>query len=504
MNTKIITWNEERGCEADELAEAAQIIRDGGLVAFPTETVYGLGGNGLDPQASQKIYAAKGRPSDNPLILHIAKIDQLHEVVSEIPEAAATLAEAFWPGPLTMIFKKADCVPYETTGGLDTVAVRMPQHMGALQFLEEAGVPVAAPSANTSGRPSPTLAKHVKEDLDGKIDMIIDGGEVGIGFESTIVDVTEEIPVILRPGFITQKMLQEIVGEVQMDPALMQVSGDQKPKAPGMKYRHYAPKADMTLYQGDTEDVIAHINREVAAYVENGTYRPEEIGILATTESADRYPMGQVVVAGSREEDTEGKYLYDALRRFDELHVKRILSETFFDSAKEEAVMNRLKKAAGQNLVQVESYEACNRVIFVSKDNITLGPMNEWILKSILMDKEKEVLSRGLVVLFEEPRNMKITDILINHGIPCEEQVSVAFSPEEVTRDTVIITMNFAEKVKVLEDYGLERNVYTLRELAGEEGDTEPPLGGDEEAYEASYTECKDLLYKIKKKLQWR
>ena len=235
MNTKIITWNEERGFEADELAEAAQIIRDGGLVAFPTETVYGLGGNGLDPQASQKIYAAKGRPSDNPLILHIAKIDQLHEVVSEIPEAAATLAEAFWPGPLTMIFKKADCVPYETTGGLDTVAVRMPQHMGALQFLEEAGVPVAAPSANTSGRPSPTLAKHVKEDLDGKIDMIIDGGEVGIGFESTIVDVTEEIPVILRPGFITQKMLQEIVGEVQMDPALMQLSGDQKPKAPGMK-----------------------------------------------------------------------------------------------------------------------------------------------------------------------------------------------------------------------------------------------------------------------------
>ena len=397
MNTKIITWNEERGFEADELAESAQIIRNGGLVAFPTETVYGLGGNGLDPQASQKIYAAKGRPSDNPLILHIAKIEQLHEVVSEIPEAATTLAEAFWPGPLTMIFKKADCVPYETTGGLDTVAVRMPQHMGALQFLEEAGVPVAAPSANTSGRPSPTLAKHVIEDLDGKIDMIIDGGEVGIGFESTIVDVTEEIPVILRPGFITQKMLQEIVGEVQMDPALMQVSGDEKPKAPGMKYRHYAPKAEMTLYQGDTEDVIAHINREIAAYVENGTYRPEEIGILATTESADRYPMGQVVVAGSREEDTEGKYLYDALRRFDELHVKRILSETFFDSAKEEAVMNRLKKAAGQNLVQVEPYECCSRVIFVSKDNITLGPMNEWILKSILMDKEKEVLSRGLV-----------------------------------------------------------------------------------------------------------
>ncbi|MGN1205563.1 MAG: L-threonylcarbamoyladenylate synthase [Eubacterium sp.] len=504
MNTSYIKWNKETGFVSEELNQAAQIIWDGGLVAFPTETVYGLGGNGLDPQASQKIYVAKGRPSDNPLILHIAKRKQLEEIVNEIPGTAAMLAEAFWPGPLTMIFRKADCVPYETTGGLDTVAVRMPQHMGALQFLEAADVPVAAPSANTSGRPSPTLAKHVKEDLDGKIDMIIDGGEVGIGFESTIVDVTEEVPVILRPGFITQKMLQEVVGEVQMDPALMQVSAEQKPKAPGMKYRHYAPKAEMTLYQGDTEDVIEHINREIAKYLVDGTYQPEEIGILATIESAGRYPHGQVVVAGSREEDTEGRYLYDALRKFDELQVKRILSETFFDSAKEEAVMNRLKKAAGQNLVQVEPYESCNRVIFVSKDNITLSPMNEWIFKSILMDKNKEVLSRGLVVLFEEPRNMKVTDILINHGIPCEEQVSVAFSPDEVTRDTLIITMNFAEKVKVLEDYGLERNVYTLRELAGEEGDTEPPLGGDEEAYEASYIECKDLLYKIKKKLQWR
>lgn len=506
MNTKYIIWNEETGFEPGDLEEAAQIIRRGGLVAFPTETVYGLGGNGLEPEASKRIYAAKGRPSDNPLILHIAEKKQLKDIVKDIPEAAEVLAETFWPGPLTMIFQKADCVPYETTGGLDTVAVRMPEHKGALDFLKAAEVPVAAPSANTSGRPSPTLAKHVKEDLDGKIDMIIDGGEVGIGFESTIVDVTEEVPTILRTGFITRKMLQEVIGEVKMDPALLQVSPEQKPKAPGMKYRHYAPKAEMTLYQGEIQDVISHINRQVAQDVESGRFLPEEIGILTTTESASRYPVGQVVTAGSREEDTEGKYLYDALRRFDALHVKKILSETFYDSAKEEAVMNRLKKAAGQNVVQVESYESCNRVIFVSKDNITLGPMNEWIFKSILMDKEKEIMSRGLVVLFEEPRNMKVTDILMNHGIPCEEQVSLAFDPEEVTEETLIITMNFAEKVKVLEDYGMERNVYTLRELAGEEeeGDIDPPLGGDEEAYEASYTECKELLYKIKKKLQWR
>ena len=350
MNTKIITWNEERGFEADELAEAAQIIRDGGLVAFPTETVYGLGGNGLDPQASQKIYAAKGRPSDNPLILHIAKIDQLHEVVSEIPEAAATLAEAFWPGPLTMIFKKTDCVPYETTGGLDTVAVRMPQHMGALQFLEEAGVPVAAPSANTSGRPSPTLAKHVKEDLDGKIDMIIDGGEVGIGFESTIVDVTEEIPVILRPGFITQKMLQEIVGEVQMDPALMQVSGDQKPKAPGMKYRHYAPKADLSIVEGEMSKVISKINELAAEQVKAG----HKVGIIGTEESVANYICGDVKSIGTRgDESTIAVHLFAILREFDADQVDYIYSESFDTEGIGSAIMNRLLKAAGHHVITV-------------------------------------------------------------------------------------------------------------------------------------------------------
>lgn len=353
MNTKYISWSPETGYDDKMLERAKQIIEAGGLVAFPTETVYGLGGDGLQKEASKKIYAAKGRPSDNPLILHIGEWEQLAPIVRQIPDSARKLADAFWPGPLTMIFDKADCVPYETTGGLDTVAVRMPEHKGALEFLKKVSVPIAAPSANTSGRPSPTTAEHVKQDLDGKIDMIIDGGEVGIGFESTIVDLTEDVPVILRPGYITAQMIEEVLGDVKMDPALMKVDGTAKPKAPGMKYRHYAPKADMTVYRGKLDKEIEQINIEIQQCVQSGEYKESEIGVLTSEESKDKYPIGQVVVAGSRRDDSCGKYIYGALRSFDELGVKIIFSESFYDSEKQEAIMNRLLKAAGQHVEDV-------------------------------------------------------------------------------------------------------------------------------------------------------
>lgn len=509
MKTKVIKWSVEDGYREQDLEKACQVIEAGGLVAFPTETVYGLGGDGLQPEASKKIYAAKGRPSDNPLILHIGSWEQLDEIVADVPKIAKQLADEFWPGPLTMIFRKSDKVPYETTGGMDTVAVRMPEHLGALAFLKKVQVPIAAPSANTSGRPSPTLAKHVEEDLSGKIDMIIDGGEVGIGYESTIVDLTETTPIILRPGYITKEMLEGVIGEVVMDPALMSVQSDVKPKAPGMKYRHYAPEAMMTVYQGKIQEVVQNIRQQVQAYIQSGEYKESEIGILTTIESKDNYPQGCVIAAGSREADTVGRYLYGALREFDEKKVKLILAESFFELSDCDAIMNRLLKAAGQNIVSVSTEDGgqgmeYNRIIFVSKENITLGPMAEWMLKSILMDKDHEVLSRGLVVLFPEPRSMKVTDILMNHSIPCEEQVSEEFKPDEVTEDTLVITMTFAEKVVVLEKEGMEdANVFTIKEFAEEEGEMETPVGGDGEEYEASYVELKDLLYKIKKKLGW-
>ena len=259
METRVIQV-EEQHIQTGLLRQAGEIIKAGGLVAFPTETVYGLGGDALNPDSSRKIYEAKGRPSDNPLIVHICRMEDLAYIVEEIPEAALKLADAFWPGPLTMIFHKSAVVPHETTGGLDTVAVRMPSHKTALSFIREAGGYVAAPSANRSGRPSPTCAKYVTEDLAGRIEMVIDGGGVEIGLESTIVDMTEEDPVILRPGYITKEMLESVLGSVREDRTMMSDLNGQAPRAPGMKYRHYAPKGSLTIVDGEEERVTAYIN----------------------------------------------------------------------------------------------------------------------------------------------------------------------------------------------------------------------------------------------------
>lgn len=240
--------------------QAGLILKEGGLVAFPTETVYGLGANALDEEAAKKTYAAKGRPSDNPLIVHIAELSYLDKVAAVIPKKAIDLAEAFWPGPLTMIFKKTDVVPFGTTGGLDTVAVRMPDDAIARALILAGGGYVSAPSANTSGRPSPTTAKHVEEDMDGKIEMILDGGSVDIGVESTIVDMTVEPPMILRPGAVTKEMLEGCIGEIQIDRAILDENSTEAPKAPGMKYRHYAPKAGLSIVEGEVEDLsLIHI-----------------------------------------------------------------------------------------------------------------------------------------------------------------------------------------------------------------------------------------------------
>ena len=348
---KTITANIKEGIDQEIITEAGSILKDGGLVAFPTETVYGLGGNALDEQAAEKIYAAKGRPSDNPLIVHIAEFEALNKIAAEIPEEAKMLADAFWPGPLTMIFQKTDLVPMGTTGGLNTVAVRMPDHPVALALIRAAGGYIAAPSANTSGRPSPTKAEHVIEDMDGKIEMIIDGGAVGIGVESTIVDVSGEIPTLLRPGAITIEMLRETLGQVDIDPVILgPISGDIKPKAPGMKYRHYAPKADMTLVEGDMDKVVAYINEQTKKAEAEG----KKVGIICTEESQDMYQGGNLEVIGSREhEETVAHNLFAVLRDFDARKVDCIFSESFSKDQLGQAIMNRLCKAAGYHIVNI-------------------------------------------------------------------------------------------------------------------------------------------------------
>lgn len=349
METKIIRLDEENIDQA-AIEEAGRIIREGGLVAFPTETVYGLGGNALNAESSGKIYAAKGRPSDNPLIVHIADMDGLKEVTAKVPEAAFRLAERFWPGPLTMIFEKADCVPYATTGGLDTVAVRMPSNKIARELIRTSGRYIAAPSANLSGRPSPTDAKYVIQDLFGRVDMILDGGESDIGLESTIIDLSGEMPVILRPGYITEEMLSDVIAGVDTDQTILDVNADIVPKAPGMKYRHYAPKGSLVIVEGEQEQVIAHINGRLKEHREEG----KTTGVIATDETAAGYQADSVKSVGRRNDECAiAKHLFRILREFDDEGIQMIYAEAFDSTGVGCAIMNRLLKAAGHQVISL-------------------------------------------------------------------------------------------------------------------------------------------------------
>lgn len=332
------------------MEKAGEIIRNGGLVAFPTETVYGLGGDALNPDSSRKIYAAKGRPSDNPLIIHICKLEDIHKIVSDFPKDAKRLAEEFWPGPLTMVLPKSDAVPSETTGGLNTVAVRMPVDPIALSFIEAAGGYVAAPSANVSGRPSPTCAKYVVEDMQGRIEMILDGGDVEIGLESTIVDLTGEVPMLLRPGYITIGMLREVLGKVDIDKTILDGDCLDKPKAPGMKYKHYAPKGELTIVAGEAEEVLCKINELAKEALDRG----EKVGIIGTDETISRYVGSSIKSVGARSDEVSiAKSLYRILREFDDENVTCIFSESFDAGGMGQAIMNRLLKAAGHQVLHV-------------------------------------------------------------------------------------------------------------------------------------------------------
>ena len=368
MQTKIVRIEDKTPVREELLADAARILREGGLVAFPTETVYGLGGNALDADASRKIYAAKGRPSDNPLIVHIARMEELEPLVTEIPESAKRLAEAYWPGPMTMILKKSGRIPAETSGGLDTVAIRMPADPVANALIRLAGVPVAAPSANTSGKPSPTTAEHVIEDMNGRIDVILDGGAVQVGVESTIVDLSGDHPVLLRPGAVTVPMLEKILGPVELDPVLTKPLGpDVHPKAPGMKYRHYAPKAEMILVEagdeGETETDCdspeetcgsMRVVKEISRLAEEAVRAGKRPGILATDETAPLYRTGEVRSIGRRSDEASVAHnLFAVLREFDSIGVDIIYSEVFPEDDLGLAIMNRMNKAAGHHHIVV-------------------------------------------------------------------------------------------------------------------------------------------------------
>lgn len=341
------------------LKQPSDCLRAGGLVAFPTETVYGLGADALNPSAAGRIYTAKGRPSDNPLIVHIAKAEDM-ENLAYTNNLAHILAQAFWPGPLTVILPKKQIVPDETTGGLDTVAIRMPAHPAALELIRQSGVYVAAPSANVSGRPSPTKASHVVEDMDGRIEYIVDGGPVGIGIESTIIDLSVKTPVILRPGFITKKMLEEMIGEVKLDAALEKPMDGISPKAPGMKYTHYAPRGELTLVETermDFDDLSRQaVTDKICALAKEKRQKGCLVGIMAAEETLGCYEGKAdilVCVGDRKEKNTIAAGLYAALREFDAAGADYIYAESFRGEGLSYAIMNRLLKASGQRVIRI-------------------------------------------------------------------------------------------------------------------------------------------------------
>lgn len=334
--------NKTKRFSAENIDDAAKLLEEGKLVAFPTETVYGLGANALDSQAVESIFTAKGRPADNPLIVHVANRDHLKQLAAKVPETAKKLTAQFWPGPLTVIVSKASQVPNVTTANLDTVAVRMPDHPVALNLIKQAGVPLAAPSANLSGRPSPTLAQHVLEDLDGRIAGVVDGGPTDVGVESTVVDCSQTPPVLLRPGDITYKELQAVLEDIEVADVGEVAKSKEKPTSPGMKYKHYSPQADVLLIEGRPNEIATKINSLA-------TSLDEKVGIMATTETLSKYDHNLVKNMGSRSELREiSNNLFKLLREFDQEAVDIILVEGVNETGVGVAIMNRLRKAAGK------------------------------------------------------------------------------------------------------------------------------------------------------------
>ena len=349
MQTKLIKTNDSNINETALLA--GEILRNGGIVAIPTETVYGLAANALSGEAVKKIFEAKGRPQDNPLIVHVTDISEVTPLVKSIPDEARRLAERFWPGPLTMIMPKSDLIPDETSGGLSTVAVRCPSHPVARAIIRAAGVPLAAPSANVSGRPSPTNAKYVFEDMNGKIDMIVDGGQSEVGVESTVVTLAQKPARLLRPGGITAEQLKSVLGEVVIDDAVLHMlKSGEKAASPGMKYKHYAPDADLKIVEGDMAKVVDYINDNTKKLINEGF----KVAIMTTDETRHFYTDGIVISMGHKSDELSvARHLYAILREFDNEHVDYVFSESFETENVGRAVMNRLIKAAGHTIIHV-------------------------------------------------------------------------------------------------------------------------------------------------------
>lgn len=497
----IVEKIDKQNIDEQVMEKAGEILKKGGLVAFPTETVYGLGANALDEEAAKKTYAAKGRPSDNPLIVHIADVEALDNIVEHVSEKAKKVIAEFWPGPLTLVFRKKEIVPLGTTGGLQTVAVRMPVDEIAQSLIRAGGGYISAPSANTSGRPSPTTAEHVYDDLNGKIEMIIDGGNVEIGVESSILDMTVEPPMILRPGAITKEMFERVIGEVAVDQALLEEGSETAPKAPGMKYRHYAPKAQLMIVEGTTEDVVKAIRQITHEQIRFGY----KVGIIATSETKDFYKKGIVKNIGSRSnENSIAKNLYRVLREFDEEDVSYIYSEAFEETGIGDAIMNRLEKAAGHHVIKatdITRLQKYRKILFVSNSDNCRGPMAAELLRHESLKQEYEIGSRGMVALFPEPANQKAEAIMRSHKMTLAAHEATQLEQSDLTDETLVLTFSENQKWKIISEYNYVKHVYTINEFVEDDRVVHSAHGQALVVYGENFELLRELVKKLAVKL---
>ncbi|MEE1014232.1 MAG: L-threonylcarbamoyladenylate synthase [Clostridia bacterium] len=462
-----------------DLQLAAELLKQGGTVIFPTETVYGLGANALDSNAAEKIFAAKGRPSDNPLIVHIAARDALTPLVAEIPEVAERLMDAFWPGPLTLIFKKSNLVPKAVTGGLETVAVRMPNQPVAKRLLELAQIPVAAPSANLSGKPSPTTFAHAKADMAGRVDAIIDGENCQVGVESTVLDISGEIPILYRPGGVTVEQIETMIGPIQV---ITKTKEGETPKSPGLKYKHYAPEADLQILHGSMEQVQAYV-KDIGKTYKTAVLVFDEFPEFS--EGIITYSLG----SQTKPEEAANR-LFSALRELDLQGVQYIFAPELPANGVWRAVRNRMYRAAGETIIDLTKVK--KQILFLCTGNTCRSPMAEGILKH-MAEEEGLPVSVSSAGLYADgsPASQYAVAVMKELGIDISKHCSRQFTAELAENADLILTMTSAHKQMadmLLPQY--QDKSISLAQWAGEEGDIHDPFGGDI----TEYRHCRDEI----------